>query len=95
MIGKLSVLLFLTASIVCMTPGDLFGGDPPIGCEPDDSFGDPDDEFQPEENLMPENQSTRDMTTSRSRRKAIYLPKFSDEHRLNFWIHILPVKGMK
>ena len=89
MIRKLSVLLFLMTSIVCMTPGDLFGGDPPISCEPDDNFGDPDDDFQPEDYRLGKDHAGGDTTTSGYRKGIKFKPDPSNAFLPDYWIHLL------
>lgn len=95
MTGKLFVLLFLAASIVCAIPGDLIAGDPPIICEPDDNFGDPDDEFKPEDYRLIKDHSGEDTTTNENFRGIKFKSVPSDAFRLDYWIHILPGRILK
>lgn len=90
MTRRLLLFLFLMTSIIGMTPGDSFGGDPPNGIDPDDILGDPDDDFKPKDYSLTNDLSAGDTTSGGSRQKGKVPQGRSNQSLLNFWIRILP-----
>lgn len=90
MIRRLFVFLYLMTSIIGLTPADLFGGDPPVGVDPGDIFGDPDDEFKPADYGLTNDLSTGDTTSGSLRQKGVVGPDRWKDSLVNFWIRIPP-----
>jgi hypothetical protein len=90
MIRRVFILGFLMAGLISGMHGDLFCEDPPVGLDPGDVFGDPDDDFKPNDLSLSNGLSMGETTSGALQHRGEIVPDPSNDFQLIFWKWILP-----